>query len=66
MIYDLKAVEVYMAKIESTTTKKVIASTNDGLKREDEEVQRSLNIIIRYIIRYTPKLNLILKLLMNR
>ena len=48
MIYDLKAVDVCMTTIVSsvTTTEKVIALTNDGLKRENEGVQRSLNLCI--------------------
>lgn len=32
-----------MAKVDENNYKKVIASTNDGLKRENEEDQRSLN-----------------------
>ena len=49
MIYDLKAVDVCMTKIESITPKKGIATTNDGLKREKEEVQRSLNLSIYWL-----------------
>jgi len=64
MIYHLKAADVYIAKIESTTSKEVIALAKHGLglKRENKKVERSQ--IITYI-RYTPKLYLTLQLSMN-
>ena len=41
---DLKVLnDACMAKVDENNYKKVIASTNDGLKRENEEDQGSLN-----------------------
>jgi len=43
MIYHLKAIDMCIPNSASTTTKEVIALTNDGLKEENEKVQKSQN-----------------------
>ena len=43
MTYHLKAIDMYIPNSALTTTKEVIALTNDGLKEENEKVQKSQN-----------------------
>jgi len=45
-MYDmpLKSIDLCIPRIPSTTTKEVIALTNDGLKGENEKVKNSQNL----------------------
>jgi len=63
MIYHLKAFDLCVPKIASKNTKKVVDLTNDGLKSQNEKVQKSRNLHIHQVY---PKLYLILKLSTNR